>query len=115
MMSGRKAKCRSGAVCLAVLPHFIVSSVVELLEQHVRVGMAHWRLSVSAHVVPAVAREIVHQRHVDHHMGFTCKVVVLNLHVALLSSTARGDGAAAVVKSPRLKTTSSADKMCSTI
>ena len=59
--------------------------------------------------MPAVVREIVHQRHVDHQMGCTCKFDVLNLQVALLSSSARGDGAG-VVKSPRLKNLSSADK-----
>ena len=77
-------------VCLAVLPYFGVGSVVV---QHIGVSIA--QLSVAAHVTPAIAREIVYTRHVDDHMSFTCKVDVLNLQVALLSSTAGGDVAAA--------------------
>ena len=101
MMAGRKASKESVGcgVCLRVLPHIGVSSGVD---QHIRVSIA--QLSVSAHVTPTVAREIVHQRHVDHQMGFTCKVDVLNLQVALLSSTARGDGAAACGEVTSLET-----------
>ena len=81
--------------------------------QHVRVSKA--QLSISAHVTPAVAREIVHQRHVDHQMGFTCKIDILKLQVALLFSTAGPEVTVRrrEVKPPRLKTFSSDDKMCS--
>ena len=37
----------------------------------------------------------MYQSHVDDQMSFDCKIDVLNLQVALLSSTARGDVAAA--------------------
>ena len=77
-------------VCLSVLPHFDVGGVVE---QHIGGSIA--QLSVAAHVTPAIAREIVYQSYVDDQMSLACKVDVLNLQVALLSSTASGDIAAA--------------------
>ena len=63
---------------LTVLPYFGVGNIVE---QHIRVGIA--QLSVLAQVTPAVARKVVYQRHVDHQIGFTCKVDNLNLKVVL--------------------------------
>ena len=81
--SQKSIGCR---VCLAVLPHFDVGSVVEQ-----RIGVNVAQLSVVAHVPPAVTREIVYQCHVDDQISFTCKVDVPNLQVALLSSTAGGD------------------------
>ena len=74
---------------VTVPPHFDVGGVVE---QHIGVIIA--QLTVAAHVTPAIAREIVCTRHVDDQMSLTCKVDVLNLQVALLSSTAGGDVAA---------------------
>ena len=66
--------------------------VGNVVEQHIGVSIA--QLTVPAHVTPAITREIVYLCHVDDQMGFTCKVDVLNLQVALLSSTAGGDVAA---------------------
>ena len=51
--SQKSIGCR---VCLAVLPHFDVGSVVEQ-----RIGVNVAQLSVAAHVPPAVTREIVYQ------------------------------------------------------
>ena len=73
-----------------VLPYFGVGSVVE---QHI--GVIEAQLTVAAHVLPASALEIVYTRHVDDQMSSTGKVDVLNLEVALLSSAAGGDVAAA--------------------
>ena len=83
-------KSIGGCVCLTVFPDFGLGSGVE---EHVGVSIA--QLSVAAPVVPTIAREIVCHLHVDDKMGFACKIYVLNLQVALLSSTAGGDVAAA--------------------
>jgi len=72
------------------VPHFGLGGGVE---QHVGVSIA--QLSVAAPVTPTVAREIVYTCYVEDKMDFARKIYVLNLQVALLSSTAGGDVAAA--------------------
>ena len=81
--SQKSIGCR---VCLAVLPHFAIGSVVEQ-----RIGVSVAQLSVAVHVPPAVTRVVVYQCHVDDQIRCTCKVDVPNLQVALLSSAAGGD------------------------
>ena len=81
--SQKSIGCR---VCLAVLPHFAIGSVVEQ-----RIGVSVAQLSVAVHVPPAVTRVVVYQCHVDDQIRCTCKIDVPNLQVALLSSAAGGD------------------------
>ena len=88
-------------VRLAILPNFGAGGI---LEQHIRIGIV--QMSVLAHVTPvqpAVARKIVHQRHVDRHVGFACKIDIPNQKVALLPLSARGDIVAACGEITSLK------------
>ena len=79
MMAGRKSESRSGA---AYASRYFRTSAFSVVQQHIWVGIA--QISVLAHVMPAVARKIVHQRHAVHQMRFICKVDILNLQVDVI-------------------------------